>query len=101
MYGQIFIGVWWIIIGITHLLHNKLFLKKSIIHLLSEEELKKYQRGMALPFILLGTICITMGIIEKKEYLSIPMFILSYIVLVAIPLFLLLRNNKKHTDYYF
>lgn len=84
-----------------HFFRFKLFLRKSVISILSEDELASYQRGFVLPYILLGILFIVMGVIEDKELLSTPVFIGVYIIMATISFALLFRNNKKHSGYYF
>ena len=100
MYFQIFLGVWMLINAVLNLLKVKIFLKKSIRSTLSEAELSSYQRGVVLPFTLLGILFITMGIIENRNLVSTSVFIVIYIILASIPLTLIFRNNKKHLGYY-
>jgi len=99
--AQIFIGVCMFINAILHFFQVKIFLKKSEISIFSEEELASYQRGFVLPYTLLGILIIAMGIIESKDVLSTPVFIVVYVLLAAVPVALLFRNNKKHSGYYF
>ncbi|SDE65633.1 hypothetical protein SAMN02799630_06011 [Paenibacillus sp. UNCCL117] len=101
MYAQIFLGIWVLINAVLHLMGSKVFLRKSVISALNKEELASYQRGFVLPYLLLGTILISMGIVEERKLLSTPVFIGVYVILVSIPFALLFRNNKKHSGYYF
>ncbi|MEK3910069.1 hypothetical protein [Paenibacillus sp. FSL H7-0331] len=101
MYAQIFLGIWMLVNAGFHFFKLKFFLRKSVISILSEDELASYQKGSVLPYILLGILIIVMGIIEGKELLSTPVFIGVYIILASIPFALLFRNNKKHSGYYF
>lgn len=95
MYAQIFLGIWMLLNAGFHFFNLKFFLRKSVISILSEDELVSYQKGMVLPYILLGILFIAMGIIEYKELFSTPVFIGVYIILVIIPTAMLLETTKN------
>ena len=101
MYAQLFLGIWMLINAITHLLKLNIFLKKSIISSLSDDELASYHKGCVLPFFLLGILFISMAFVEVNKLLSTPLFIIVYIIFASVPSFLFLRNNKKHSGFYF
>ncbi|MCU6707339.1 hypothetical protein M6D81_01340 [Paenibacillus sp. J5C_2022] len=100
MYAQIFLGVWMLVQGFCHLFKLKFLLRKSFVSALSEEERVSYQKGLVIPYLLSGMIFIGMGIIERSEVFPLPLFLGLYILLTAIPVGLLLFNNKKHSGYY-
>ncbi|MBP1991515.1 hypothetical protein [Paenibacillus eucommiae] len=101
MYAQIFLGIAMIIIGICNLLNLKFVIGKNAKKIISENELISFQKGLALPYFLLGIILITMGLVERENIIKGPVFIGIYIILAAIPLAMALANNKKHSGYYF
>ncbi|MNI52748.1 hypothetical protein D3C73_1075510 [compost metagenome] len=101
MFAQILLGVSMLTIGICHFLKFRVLLGKSVKNTLIENELTSFQRGMVLPYILLGVTFIIMGVVESKGILPMPVFLGIYILLGAISLTMVLANNKKHTGYYF
>ena len=101
MYSQLFLGVWFLINAGLHYFNVKFLINKSVRTILSEQELVSYQKGFVLPDFLIGTLFIIMGIVEKMALLSTPVFIVVYVMLALFPLWLILKNNKKHSGYYF
>lgn len=101
MYAQIFLGLAMIIKGICNLLKLKIVISKNAKKMIDENDLSSFQKGLALPYFLLGIIFITMGLIERENIIQRPMYIGIYIILAAIPLAMVLANNKKHSGYYF
>ncbi|WP_407268570.1 hypothetical protein [Radiobacillus sp. PE A8.2] len=98
MFAQIFLGIFMIIMGISHLLNKRLFLQKNIENLVSD--VRSYQKGAALSCCLSGILFITMGIIEKKAIFETSTFVITYIFLAIIPLTIAILNNKKHSGKY-
>ncbi|MGG1633000.1 hypothetical protein MHH56_28540 [Paenibacillus sp. FSL K6-3182] len=100
MYAQIFLGIWMLVIGGCHFFKLKILLRKSVIDILSEDELASFQKGLIFPHILLGMTFIIMGIFENKGILSLPVFLGIYIIFGAVSITMILINNKKHSGYY-
>ncbi|OME66888.1 hypothetical protein BK120_34210 [Paenibacillus sp. FSL A5-0031] len=100
MYAQIFLGIWMLVIGVCHFLKLKFLLRKSVIDILSGDELASFQKGLIFPHILLGMTFIIMGIFGNKGILSLPVFLGIYIILGAVSITMILINNKKHSGYY-
>lgn len=96
MFAQIFLGIWMIIVGTSHICKRKYFVRKSLRNALTEEELALYQRGLIFPHMLLGATFIVMGIIEKREIVPMPVFLGIYILSGAMAITMIIRNNKKH-----
>ncbi|MFS0724973.1 hypothetical protein [Paenibacillus sp. 1P07SE] len=101
MYAQIFLGVWMLAIGVGHLFSAPFMIRQSYRERFSKEELASYQRGLVLPQFILGVTFISMGIVESKDLLSLPVFLGIYLLIVSFALGMILINNKKHTGYYF
>ena len=101
MYTQIILGSAFIIIGIGHLLNVNIFLGKKAKAFINSNNLKYYQKGLALPYTLLGVLLITMGIVERMNVLETFIYIALYVVLAVIPLTMVLLNNKKYSGSYF
>jgi uncharacterized membrane protein HdeD (DUF308 family) len=100
MYAQIFLGIWMLVNGVCHFFEFKFLLRKSVMDILSEDELASFQKGLVFPQILLGATFIIMGIVENKGILSLPVFLGIYIILGAVSITMILINNKKHSGYY-
>lgn len=101
MYGQIFLGLASIINGILHSINSNIVISSKVKQVISEHQMKEYQRRVALSHFLLGILFITMGIVENMKIIQTPLFIAIYIILAAIPLGMVLINNKKYSGYYF
>ena len=101
MIAQIFLGIAMIIFGICHFLRMKFLLGKNAKRIVREESLHSFQKGLALPYFLLGILFITMGLVEKENILQRSLFIAIYILLAVIPSAMFLINNKKHSGSYF
>lgn len=100
MYAQIFLGITILIIGFSHLLKAKFFLSKNITTYINEEQVPSYQNKIAIPYLLMGVLFITMGIVESKEIMSTFVYVVLYILFAAIPLGLMLLINKRYAGQY-
>jgi len=100
MYAQIFLGIVIIVKGILHWFSTSIVISNKVKQIISEHQLKKFQKGVALPHFLLGILFIAMGIVERMKILETPIFIAIYIILGAIPIGMTLINNKKYSGYY-
>ncbi|MGO1470367.1 MAG: hypothetical protein ACTHW2_10135 [Tissierella sp.] len=100
MFAQILLGIFMIIIGVFHLMNSKLFLGNRAKRNIKTKKIKSFQKGMVLPHFLLGMLFISMGIVEKMFDMQRLSFIGLYVVLGAIPLGMILINNKKHSGSY-
>lgn len=98
--AQIFLGIWMLTQAACHFFGLHVLLRQSVRDSLSKNERASFQRGMVLPYLLLGMTFIGMGIVERKGFLSMPIFLGLYIILCAVPLAGVLRNNKKHLGHY-
>lgn len=98
--GQVFLGIWMIIIGMSHLMKKEAFLREDIKRLISEEKFHSYQKGLALNYLLMGMIFISMWIVERQNIFQQSVFLRLYIVLGAMIVIMMLVNNKKHSGYY-
>ena len=100
MYTQIILGIAFIIVGIGHVFNINMFLGKRAKAFIKTNNLKYYQKGLALPYSLLGVLLITMGIVERMNVLDTFNYIALYVVLAVIPLIMVLLNNKKYSGSY-
>ncbi|MEK3792518.1 hypothetical protein MKX42_12395 [Paenibacillus sp. FSL R7-0204] len=100
MIAQFFLGIWMLTQAACHFFGFDVFLRQSVRDSLSKDERASFQRGMVLPYLILGMTFIGMGIVERKGSLSMPVFLGLYIILCAASLAGILRNNKKHLGYY-
>lgn len=75
-------------------------IREKVREELGEHQIRSFKKGLALPFILLGLLFITMGILEEMHVLKTPVFITLYMTLSAAFLGMMLRNNKKHLGRY-
>ncbi|ETT44242.1 hypothetical protein BK147_05450 [Paenibacillus sp. FSL R7-0337] len=98
--AQIFLGIWMLTQAACHFFGLDVFLRQYVRDSLSKEERASFQRGMVLPYLILGMTFIGMGIVERKGFLSMPVFLGLYIILCAASLAGVLRNNKKHLGHY-
>lgn len=98
--AQILLGIWMLTQAACHFSGLDVFLRQSVWDSLSKEERASFQRGMVLPYLILGMTFIGMGIVERKSVLSMPLFLGLYIILCAASLAGVLRNNKKHLGHY-
>ena len=101
MYTQIILGIAFIIIGIGHLFNVNMFLGKKAKAFINANNINYYQKGLSLPYTLLGVLLITMGIVERINVLETFIYIGLYVVLAVIPLGMVLLNNKKYSGRYF
>ena len=83
-----------------HFFGLNVFLRQSVMNKLNKEERASFQRGMVLPYLILGMTFVGMGIVERKGFLSMPLFLGLYIMLCAASLAGILRNNKKYLGHY-
>ncbi|MDV2582791.1 hypothetical protein [Alkalibacillus haloalkaliphilus] len=93
MFAQLFLGLFMLIKGDSHLLNKRLFLHKKIDTFVSD--VRSWQKGAALSSCLLGILIITMGIVERNAILETSTFVNLYFILAIIPLTIALLNNKK------
>lgn len=98
--GSIFLGVFMMFIGISHLKKKDYFIDGNTRDFIGEEKLQSYQKGLVFPYFLLGTIMICMGIIENTLNIPVPLFLTIFITLGLIPIILVFINNKKITNRY-
>lgn len=89
-----------IIIGISVLLKSDFMIRRKLLEELGEHRKRSYLKGLVLPYLLLGLLFISMGILEEMNVLKTPVFIALYFTLSAPLLGMLLRNNKKHLGRY-
>ncbi|MGZ9583825.1 hypothetical protein [Paenibacillus marinisediminis] len=54
MFVQIFLGILMLVNGACHFLKLKFLLRKSVMDILSKDELTSFQKGLVFPYILLG-----------------------------------------------
>lgn len=101
MFAQLFLGIAMIAMGVCHWFGSTFFLGRRAKNTIRGQDLRAYQKGLALPYVLFGVVFIAMGFVERGNFLPTPVFIGLYLVLGGIPLALLLANNKKHTGGYF
>ncbi len=101
MYAQIFLGLAIIIKGILHWINSSIVISSKVKQVISEHHMKEYQHRVALSHFILGILFISMAILESMKILQTPLFIAIYILLAAIPLGMVLFNNKKYSGYYF
>lgn len=100
MFAQIFLGILTIVRGVLHWVNSKVVVNDRVISNISEDQIRKFQKGVALPHFLLGILFISMGIIEKMNIFQTPIFIAIYIILGIIPLGMILINNKRFSGNY-
>lgn len=100
MFAQIFLGIALIVKGAFHWIKPNVFINNKVRQRINEDQIEKFQKGMALPHFLLGMLFISMGVIEKMDSLKTPKFMVIYIILGVIPLGMILVNNKKYSGSY-
>lgn len=94
------IGIFELILGISHLMKSDYFFPQKTRVLLGEEKFQLYQKGLVFPDLFTGTLIICMRIVENMEVIQTSQFIALYIILAIIPFLLLIANNKKNTGRY-
>lgn len=100
MYAQIFLGIAMIVVAIINKANLDIILNKKMKREISKNELKAYQKSLALPFFLLGIFFISMGIVEEMEILESTLFVTLYLVVTIVLLGIIAKNNKKHLGKY-
>lgn len=93
-------GIFIIVLGVSHLMNSEYFLPKKTRVILGEKKFQSYQKGLVFPYLFSGTFMICMGVVEKMEILQTSIFITLYLIVGIITIILLIANNKKNTGRY-
>jgi len=96
MFAQLFLGIGMLIIGCCHLMKLDVFLSRALTRYIRAKDLDSFQRRLVLPHFLFGILFIAMGFVEKANVLQTPVFAGIYVILGAVPLTMILYNNKKY-----
>ena len=96
MFAQVFLGIWMLVCGGCHYFKLDFLLRSSTKAALGKDKMASFQRGLVFPFILLGVTFITMGVVERKEIIPLPMFLAIYITSGAVSLIFIIKNNKRY-----
>ncbi|ACB84454.1 hypothetical protein [Natranaerobius thermophilus] len=102
MFGQLFLGIYFIIKGIVEFRVKKpdkpnIFISEALINSMPHEILPEYLNKLGMAHIGLGILIATMGQVEYWFDPNIEIFITTYIVLGAIFLGTIFILNKKYT----
>ncbi|HLU21428.1 MAG TPA: hypothetical protein VKZ77_02980 [Bacillaceae bacterium] len=99
MYAQLFLGIFFIIQGITKHFSRKpnLLISKVVFQRLSDEEVSSYLKKVGKVNILFGLIVVTMGQIEYRYQPNPWIFLPTYILLGLACIALIIYINKRYT----